>query len=189
MISIEYRVPTVSRCRQFVLFGLDVACHLVTLMVSVCTKNYGSRSQIGIKSRLSHWSMISWHGDITMTYKNELAHHTNLLWESIGERQIPLTKDQKWGIDTQSRWSWFKTSWPSHYVILIIMMTISVKYVKFTECTLCAVSRCRYMMTSSNGNIFRVTGHLCGEFTGPRWILHTKASEAEFWCFLWSASE
>ena len=25
-------------------------------------------------------------------------------------------------------------------------------------------------MTSSNGNIFRVTGHLCGEFTGPLWI-------------------
>ena len=24
------------------------------------------------------------------------------------------------------------------------------------------------MMTSSNGNIFRVTGPLCGEFTGPR---------------------
>ena len=27
-----------------------------------------------------------------------------------------------------------------------------------------------WMMTSSNGNIFRVTGPLCGEFTGPRWI-------------------
>ena len=26
------------------------------------------------------------------------------------------------------------------------------------------------MMTSSNGNIFRVMGPLCGEFTGPRWI-------------------
>ena len=39
------------------------------------------------------------------------------------------------------------------------------------------------MMTSSNGNIFRVTGHLCGEFTGLRWIPHTKDSEAEFWCF------
>ena len=26
------------------------------------------------------------------------------------------------------------------------------------------------MMTSSNGNIFRVTGHLCGECTGPWWI-------------------
>ena len=37
------------------------------------------------------------------------------------------------------------------------------------------------MMTSSNGN--RVTGHLCGESTGPRWIAHTKASDAELWCF------
>ena len=35
------------------------------------------------------------------------------------------------------------------------------------------------MMTSSNGNIFRVTGHLCGGFTGPRWIPRTKASDAE----------
>ena len=45
------------------------------------------------------------------------------------------------------------------------------------------------MMTSSNENIFRVTGHLCGEFTGPRWIPHTKASDAELWCLLWSAPE
>ena len=28
--------------------------------------------------------------------------------------------------------------------------------------------RASNMMTSSNGNIFRVTGHLCGEFTSPR---------------------
>ena len=39
-----------------------------------------------------------------------------------------------------------------------------------------------FMMTSSNGHIFRVTGHLCGEFTGPRWIPCTKASDAELWC-------
>ena len=45
------------------------------------------------------------------------------------------------------------------------------------------------MMTSSNGNIFRVTGHLCGEFTGPRWIPRTQASDAELSCFLWSAAE
>ena len=45
------------------------------------------------------------------------------------------------------------------------------------------------MMTPSSGNIFRVTGHLCGEFTGPRWIPRTKASDAELWCSLWSASE
>ena len=35
------------------------------------------------------------------------------------------------------------------------------------------------MMTSSNGNIFRVTGPLYGEFTGLRWIPRTKASDAE----------
>ena len=33
-------------------------------------------------------------------------------------------------------------------------------------------------MTPSNGNIFRVTGHLCA---GPRWIPRTKASDAELW--------
>ena len=39
------------------------------------------------------------------------------------------------------------------------------------------------MMTSSNGNIFRVTGPLCGEFTDHRWIPCTKASGSELWCF------
>ena len=44
-----------------------------------------------------------------------------------------------------------------------------------------------FMMTSSNGNIYRVTGLLCGQFTGHRWIPLTKASDTELWCFLWSA--
>ena len=39
------------------------------------------------------------------------------------------------------------------------------------------------MMTSSNGNIFRVTGPLWGEFTGHRWIPHTRASDSELSCF------
>ena len=30
---------------------------------------------------------------------------------------------------------------------------------------------------------------LWGEFTGHRWNPHTKASNAELWCFLWSAPE
>ena len=45
------------------------------------------------------------------------------------------------------------------------------------------------MMTSSNENIFRVTGPLCGQFTGHRWITLTKASDTELCCFLWSAHE
>ena len=39
------------------------------------------------------------------------------------------------------------------------------------------------MMTLSNGNIFRVTGHLCGKIVGPRWIPRTKASDAGLWFF------
>ena len=54
-----------------------------------------------------------------------------------------------------------------------------------TEAILCLL-QC-HMMTSSIENIFRVTGHLCGEFTGHRWFPHTKASDTELWCFLWSA--
>ena len=47
------------------------------------------------------------------------------------------------------------------------------------------VHREMQMMTLPNGN----TGPLCGEFTGHRWIPRTKASDAEFCCFLWSAPE
>ena len=52
--------------------------------------------------------------------------------------------------------------------------------------SLTALTDMIHMMTSSNGNIFRVTGHLCGEFTGDRWIPRTKVSNADLWCFLWS---
>ena len=44
-----------------------------------------------------------------------------------------------------------------------------------------------HLMTSSNGNIFRVTGLLWGEFTGDRWIPLTKASDVEL--FVLSAPE
>ena len=45
-----------------------------------------------------------------------------------------------------------------------------------------------HMMTSSNGNIFFITGHLCGEFTGDRWIPR-KRPVTGIWCFLWFAPE
>ena len=59
---------------------------------------------------------------------------------------------------------------------------------RYSKCLISYKSRL-LMMTSSNENIFRVTGPLCGKFTCPRWIPRTKASDAELWCFLWSATE
>ena len=46
-----------------------------------------------------------------------------------------------------------------------------------------------YMMASLNENIFRVTGPLRGESTSNWWIPLTKASDAEFWFFVWTAPE
>ena len=43
-----------------------------------------------------------------------------------------------------------------HGLVHLILSLIYFSYL-FVDC----------MMTSSNGNVFRVTGHLCGEFTGP----------------------
>ena len=40
------------------------------------------------------------------------------------------------------------------------------------------------MMTSSNGNIFRITGAVPGGIPS-----RLKASDMELWCFLWSAPE
>ena len=39
--------------------------------------------------------------------------------------------------------------------------------IRESEDTVLTLMSYMFMMTSSNGNIFRVTGLLCGEFTGP----------------------
>ena len=41
----------------------------------------------------------------------------------------------------------------------------------------------KIVMTSSNGNIFRITDPLWGEFTYHRWIPLTEANDAELWYF------
>ena len=47
---------------------------------------------------------------------------------------------------------------PSHYLNQCWLISSSVR---------CYSYKGNSMMTSSNGNIFRVTGPMCGEFTGP----------------------
>ena len=77
--------------------------------------------------------------------------------------------------------------WKNTYVLLQVFCPWSVD-LPWGQYTWCVPFKHCIMMTSSNGNIFRVTGHLCGEFTGLRWIPRTKASDAELWCFLWCPS-
>ena len=70
---------------------------------------------------------------------------------------------------------------------LVVKTTLGVVFFERLHCSLTLIGY--PMMASSNGNIFRVTDPLYGEFTGHRWIPRTKASDAELWCFLWFAPE
>ena len=72
-----------------------------------------------------------------------------------------------------------KLQWKQNQNTLILIQQNEI------ESVVCKMS----MMMSSNGNIFRVTGPLCGEFTGDRGIPLTKAIDGELWCFLWSGTE
>ena len=76
-----------------------------------------------------------------------------------------------------------------HYIFLSFFILIIARLQQIFPLRLYFVAWLDIMMTSSNGNIFRVTGPLCGEFTGHRWIPITKAIDAELWCFLWSPPE
>ena len=76
--------------------------------------------------------------------------------------------------------------WCGSYMLSLLLTWTKIR-VAYGEVL---VSRSRYSMkVSSNGNIFWVTGSLWGESTSHRWIPLTKASDAEFWCFLWCTTE
>ena len=65
------------------------------------------------------------------------------------------------------------------------------QHAQFDDFPVCAKQHTAPIMatqvTSLNGNIFRITGPLCGEFTSCRWIPRMKASDAEVWYILWFA--
>ena len=102
-------------------------------------------------------------------------------------------------IEPQTIFWWHKL--PFHYYQCTPRANINLftKFANITDdthvfhrdrvCLFCSWGSIYALMTSSNGNIFRVTGLLCGEFTDHRCIPHTKASDAELWCFLWSTPE
>ena len=50
----------------------------------------------------------------------------------------------------------------------------------FAKLAICSETPHRAIVTSSYGNIFRVTGPLCGEFTGHRWFPITKPVTRNF---------
>ena len=141
-----------------------------------------------------YWLMVSgsWHWQITrggLTYHHQAQMAMEILWYIV----------IKWTHTVNSLWK---------IIVVIINDTKHKKWniqvMKLHIQSICFVwnqhkhfndhqEACKWlsliMMTSSNGKIFCVTGPLCREFTGLRWIPCTKASDAELWCFLWSGPE
>ena len=77
--------------------------------------------------------------------------------------------------------TWYKTNYKQG---MIILRNIKIYENTSANRELEAMKKCvfRYitlMVTSSNGNIFSIIVHLCGEFTSYWWISHTKGSDAE----------
>ena len=143
---------------------------------------------------------------------------TNFLWRSLSIRKVLM----KWLIresldwlkilkilvikmkinidDKKIKWLYIDRKGYLRHVEVIIWNGILLHLSNYNQfdmvypmkCTCSCVRLPFIMMTSSNGNIFRVTGPLFGEFIGHRWISLTKASDAELWWFLldvWSVPE
>ena len=97
-------------------------------------------------------------------------------------------------LSKQSRCQWFETPLRSlwrHSNVTHILQGCRTSRISYCSWTIVWFLQCQWsnpggsvqinhiMVTSSNGNIFRVIDLLCGEFTGHRGITHTKASDAE----------
>ena len=78
----------------------------------------------------------------------------------------------RWPGNSPHKWPATRKMFPFDGVIMLMNMALSIPFGQGYINV--------HMVTSSNKSIFRVTGHLCGEFTGPRWIPRTKVSDAEF---------
>ena len=119
-----------------------------------------------------------------------LFHWIQFIWNWLDKTDYPHT-DQRGGRSVAwpavGHWCPDRPPGTHDFCILIMIKTLSVSMASILNVVPVVITW--HMMTSSNGIIFRVTGHLCGEFTGPRWIPRTKASDTELWCFLWSAPE
>ena len=84
-------------------------------------------------------------------------------WSLGGKILIPFTRSMGNSSDVLQQWA-----------INFIWVCTPLYATKITVYTTKQSPDFLVLMTSSNGNIFHVTGPLCGEFTGSRWIPRTR---------------
>ena len=130
---------------------------------------------------LRHWSL--W-GEQFPAERASNAENISIWWRHNKNQQTTRKRELPAGT---MRWIYFHQQTKIKYDTLVINTLANQSPI---------------VMTSSNGNVFRVTGPfvrgihgnifcvtgpLCGEFIGHLWIPLTKVIDAELSCFLWSA--
>ena len=139
---------------------------------------------------LTHWSLVFLalthrYGDLASIVDYNCTRMGQINWEWVwkwlkpGHMNWKLPRKQLASIDLKHA----QTSRQLHCrTWQIAILTWSRWYQRLTLVPPEAfLSQLYSIMTSSNGNIFCVTGLLCGESTGHWWISPTKASDAELW--------
>ena len=139
--------------------------------------------------RCSQWRKIHQHGfSVLRTLLLPCRCHCSLDGSnSAVESETKLVVRNKW---IPRVWSWLE---PDSIIGFSVWLNLTPKnrnvsfwwayrFVVRSNIRLFGLSWCQWqqdkiMMTSSNGNIFRVTGPLWGESTGHRWIPRTKAMQ------------
>ena len=135
-------------------------------------------------------NIFSW--QILLIFSTLHSSHTVILFATFQQDSSPV-------MDVNINWDVVRFLLKRYFWgILSIVMTpdISCKLPLYTWCWELLLTAEQFtmtgaasMMTSSNGNIFHVTGPLCREFTNYSWIPLIKASDVALWGFLWSAPE
>ena len=146
---------------------------------------------------ISIFPCLSFHLKVAMAYEDKTPlQWAKQHWPFFSLRLVLINNARLVVVYIMAEWNEANLESSSNSYHAIIIQTFGLTlgltqmgYVSLLSTNICASSFATFMMTSSNGHLFRVTGHLCGEFTGPRWIPRTKASDAEHWCFLWSTPE
>ena len=83
----------------------------------------------------------------------------------------------RYQICSELRPLWFKDNNRNH---MWLLMSACQAGARLSATNLAVIRLANIMMTSSNGNIFRIIDLLCWEFTGHWWIPRTKASALSF---------
>ena len=134
---------------------------------TIIVSEYGLLRGRGYRFRV--W-LVAWSG---------LSHYLNQCWITINW----TIKNNFSEISKRKRFDWRKCIWKCRLQNGAHFVTASL-----TRITTCmgGLQHLRYRPHDDviKWEHFRVTSHLCGEFTGPRRIPHKKASDAELWCSL-----